>query len=56
MTVHSFFENLISVTYINRVTHGVFYFVDNTFRPAFTFVETFSVDFLWKITDTLSIN
>ena len=45
MTVHYFFESLLSVTYINSVTHGAFYFVDYTFRPAFTFVDTFSVDF-----------
>ena len=45
MSVDSFFQSLLSVTYINTVTHGAFYFVDNTFRPAFTFVDTFSDDF-----------
>ena len=54
MTVDYFFESLLIVTYINSVTHGAFYFVDNTFRPAFTFVDTFYVEFLWKRTVTLS--
>ena len=44
MPVHSFFERLLSVTYIKSVTHGAFYFVDYTFIPEFTFVDTFSVD------------
>ena len=30
------FESLLSVTYINSVTHGAFYFVDYTCRPVFT--------------------
>ena len=42
MTVHSFFESLLSFTYINSITHIAFYFVDYTFRPAFTFVDTFT--------------
>ena len=41
MTIHSFLESLMSVTYINSVTHTAFYFIDNTFRSAFTFVDTF---------------
>ena len=41
MTVRYFFECLLSVTYINNVTHGAFYLVDYTFRPAFTFINTF---------------
>ena len=41
MTAHSIFESLLSITYINSVTHGEFYFVDYTFRPAFTFVNFF---------------
>ena len=45
MTVHSFFESLLSVTYINSVTHGEFYVVDYTFISAFNFVDTFSVEF-----------
>ena len=48
MTIHYFFESLLSVTYINSVTHGEFYFVDYISRSAFTFVDTFSVDFRWK--------
>ena len=40
MTVQSLFEIMLSVTYINSVTHGAFYFEDYTFRPAFTFVDT----------------
>ena len=51
-----FFERLLSVTYINSVTHGAFYFVDHTFIPEFTFVDTFSVDFRWKRTVTFSIH
>ena len=43
-----FFECLLSVTYINGVTHGAFYFLDYTFRPEFTFVDKFYVDFIWK--------
>ena len=30
MTVHSFFESLMCVTYINSVTYEAFYFVDYT--------------------------
>ena len=44
MTVHYFFECLLSVTYINIVTYEAYYFVDYTFRPEFTFVDTFYVD------------
>ena len=40
-----FFLNPLSVTYINSVTLTAFYFIDNTFRMAFTFVDKFSVDF-----------
>ena len=40
-----YFESLQIVTYINIVTHGEFYFVDNTFRPEFTIVDTFYVEF-----------
>ena len=39
MTVHYFFEIMLSVTYINSVTHGILYFVDYTFRPGLTFVD-----------------
>ena len=56
MTVHYFFECMLGVTYINRVTHGEFYFLDYTFRPAFTFVETFFVAFRQKITLTFPIH
>ena len=35
----------MNVTYINSVTHGAFYFVDYTFSLAFSFVDTFSVEF-----------
>ena len=45
MTVHYFFESLLCVTYINSVPHAVFYFVDYKSIPAFTIVDTFSVDF-----------
>ena len=45
MTIHYFFESLLCVTYINSVTHGAFYLIDNTFRQTFTFVDIFSVDF-----------
>ena len=48
MTIHSFFECLLCVTYINSVTHRAFYLIDNTFRLTFTFVDKFSVDFGWK--------
>ena len=41
MTVHSFFECLLCVTYINSVTHRAFYLIDNKFRPTFTFVNVF---------------
>ena len=41
MTVHYFFESLLSVTYTNRVTHGEFYLVDYTSRSAFIFVDAF---------------
>ena len=50
MNVHSFFESLLSVTYINSVTHGAFYFVDYTLRSEFTFVDTFYVNFRWRRT------
>ena len=50
MTVHSFLGSLLIVTYINSVTHWAFYFVDYAFRPAFTFLDTFSIDFWWKRT------
>ena len=56
MTVHSFFECFLCVTYINSVIHGAFYFIDNTFIPTFTFVNAFSVDFGWKRTVTFSIH
>ena len=56
MTVHSFPESLLSVTCINSVTHGALYFVDHTFRQAFTFLDTFYVDFLWKGRVTLYIH
>ena len=56
MTAHSFFGSLTSVTYINSVTHGAFYFVDYTYRSAFTFVDTFYVDFRWKRTVRFSIH
>ena len=56
MTVNSFFESLLSVTYINSVAHGAFYFVDYTSRSAFIFVDTFSVEFGWKITVTFFIH
>ena len=45
MTVNSFFESLLSVTYKNGVTHRAFYFVDYSFRMSFNFVDTCSVDF-----------
>ena len=45
----------MSVTYINSITHGAFDFVDYTFKSAFTFVDTFSVEFWWKRTVTFSI-
>ena len=48
MTVHSFFEFLLCVTYINIVTHRALYFIDNTFRLTFTFVKKNSIDFGWK--------
>ena len=41
MTIHSFFERLLCVTYINSVTYGALYLIDNTFRPTFTLVDTF---------------
>ena len=44
MTFHSFFECLMCVTYINSVTHGAFYLIDNTFRSTFTFVDTFPLN------------
>ena len=53
---HTFFKSNLSVTYINSVTHGAFYFVDYTSRSAFTFVKIFYVDFIWKITVTFSIH
>ena len=56
MTIHYFFERLLCVTYINSVTHGALYLIDNIFRPTFTFVDTFSVDFGWKRTITFSIH
>ena len=40
-----FLEFLLSVTYINSVTHAAFYFIDYTSWMAFIFVDTFSVDF-----------
>ena len=46
MIVHSFFESLMSDTYLNSVTHEAFYFVDYASISAFTFVDTFSVDFI----------
>ena len=56
MTVHYFFECLLSVTYINSVTLGAFYFVDYTPISEFTFVDTFSVDFKWRRTIKISIH
>ena len=56
MTVHSSYEIMLSVTDINSVTHGAFYFVDYTLRPAFTLVDTFSVDFLCKRIVTFSVH
>ena len=47
---------LLCVTYINSVTHGAFYLVDCKFRPAFTFLDTLSVDFIWKRIVTFSIH
>ena len=41
MTIHSFFESLLSVAYINSVTLSAFYLIDNKFRTAFTFVNAF---------------
>ena len=41
MNIHSFFESLLSITYINSATHGSFYFVDYTSISSFTFVDTF---------------
>ena len=46
MTIHSFFEGFLCVTYINTITHGAFYLIDNTFRPTFTFVDAFSKDLM----------
>ena len=51
-----FFESLLSFTYINSVTHGEFYFVYYTLMSAITIVDTFSVDFRWKIIVTFSIH
>ena len=56
MAVHYFFECLMCVTYINSVTHRALYLIDNTFRLAFTFINTFSVDFGCKRTVTFSIH
>ena len=56
MTVYSFFEGLLSVTYINSVTHGEFYVVDYTPRSEFTFVDTFPVEFRWNRTVKFSIH
>ena len=56
MTVHYFLGGLLSVTYINSDTHEEFYFVYYTSRSAFTFVDTFSVDFRWKRTVIFSIH
>ena len=56
MNVHDFFESLLSVTYINSVTHGAFYFLDYTSKSAFTFVDIFSVEFRWKKIVTFSIH
>ena len=56
MTVHYFFECFLFVTNINSVTHTPFYLIDNTFRPTITFVEAFSVDFVWKRKITFSIH
>ena len=56
MTVHYFFESMLSVTYINSVTHGAFKFVYDTSRLKFTFVDTFSIDFIWKRTVTFYIH
>ena len=50
MTIHSFFERLLFVTYINSVTQEALCLIDNKFRPTFTFVDTFYVDFGWKRT------
>ena len=44
MTKHYFFESLLSVTYINSVTHGEIYLVDYTSILAFTFVDTFPLN------------
>ena len=54
-TVHYFLEYPLCVTYINRVTHGALYLIDHTFRPTFTFVDAFSVDFGWKRTITFTM-
>ena len=51
-----FFVSLLSVTCMNIVTNGAFYFEDYTFRPAFTFIDKISVEFWWKRTVTFSIH
>ena len=56
MTIHYFFECLMSVIYINSFTYGVFCFIDYTYRSTFTFVDTFPVDFIWKRTVKFSIH
>ena len=56
MTILSFLESLLSVTYINSVTRTAFFLIYNTFRSEFTFVENVSVDFRWKRTVTFSIH